>query len=175
MCKTYYKDNSAIDNIEECLKNLNFNDLVLLCIGTDKCIGDSLGPLVGEFLEREKLSIPIYGTLENPVHALNVKKVIHEIKAKYPNSITIVIDASLGNEEDIGFIHVLTKTIKPGMGVGKTLPSYGNVSILGVVDEINENTDNSLFSIRLNFVMRMAEIISKAIINTYNNSLRKVL
>lgn len=175
MYKTYYRDSSAIDYIEGCLKNLNFNDLVLLCIGTDKCIGDSLGPLVGEFLEREKLSIPIYGTLENPVHALNVKRVIHEINAKYPNSITIVIDASLGSVEDIGFIHVLTKSIKPGMAAGKMLPSFGNVSILGVVDEINKDTCNSLFSIRLNFVMRMAEIISKAIINTYNNSLKKVL
>ena len=47
--------------------------IVVLCIGTDRSTGDSLGPLVGnklKFLIRNK--VHIYGSLECPVHAKNL-------------------------------------------------------------------------------------------------------
>lgn len=44
--------------------------IIFLCIGTDRCTGDSLGPLIGhklKFLKRKNFYI--YGTLENPIHS----------------------------------------------------------------------------------------------------------
>ena len=48
---------------------------VVLCIGTDRVTGDSLGPLVGTFLHAygSDRYLSIYGTLDFPVHALNLE------------------------------------------------------------------------------------------------------
>ena len=39
--------------------------MAIVCIGTDKCIADSLGPLVGTMLTKNNICIDVYGTLEN--------------------------------------------------------------------------------------------------------------
>ena len=56
------------------------DDVVILCIGTDRSTGDSLGPIVGYKLlnriipDSRKLTengITVYGTLDSPVHAIS--------------------------------------------------------------------------------------------------------
>ena len=43
-------------------------------IGTEPSTGDSLGPLVGTMLEKMAIpSLRIYGTLDEPVHAVNLR------------------------------------------------------------------------------------------------------
>ena len=46
-------------------------EILILCIGDSKLIGDSLGPLIGSFLERNKSDIgnnvKVLGTLEKPI------------------------------------------------------------------------------------------------------------
>ena len=55
--------------------------MVLLCIGTDRSTGDSLGPLIGYKLSRRKSNfVTIYGTLDNPVHAVNLNDTISLIQ-----------------------------------------------------------------------------------------------
>ena len=84
-------------------------ELVILCIGTDRSTGDSLGPLVGY-----KLSpyIPFYkqvrllGTLDEPVHAKNLTDAIQKIDTLYPDSLILAIDASLGSMDKIGYINI---------------------------------------------------------------------
>ena len=49
-------------------------EIIFICIGTDRCTGDSLGPLIGYkskkfFKSLSKHSIFIYGTLESPIHS----------------------------------------------------------------------------------------------------------
>jgi len=57
--------------------------VVLLCIGTDRSTGDSLGPLVGSKLKSFKQNFyHIYGTLDKPVHASNLSETITEIRKK---------------------------------------------------------------------------------------------
>lgn len=141
-------------------------DIVIACIGTDKCIGDCLGPLVGTFLKEKGIKIPVYGTLDEPIHALNIHERLNFIKNQNPNAQIIGIDACLGREEDIGEIRIRDYAISPGKGVGKELPEVGVASVIGIVDT-SENSE--LFfsrSIRLSFVMDMAKqivnIIEKA-------------
>ena len=69
------------------IKN-GFSDIapVLLCIGSDRVTGDSLGPMVGSALEeRYKKSIPVFGTLKMPVHALNLEETIDAIHLHFPD------------------------------------------------------------------------------------------
>ena len=78
----------------------NFRELVFVCIGSDRITGDSLGPLVGHSLSRQGLSSAyVYGTLSNPVHALNLRETIEEINLRHPDSLVIAVDASLGTRK----------------------------------------------------------------------------
>ena len=144
------------------------NNTIIVCIGTDKCIGDCLGPLVGSLLTESSFPLPVYGTLNFPIHALNLDKKLDEIHTKHPNADIICVDACLGNKDDIGQIRIRNYAIHPGKGVGKDLTEVGIASIIGIVD----SSENSEFffsrSIRLSFIMNMAKTISKAIIEAYN-------
>lgn len=55
----------------------DYSNIILLCIGTDRSTGDCLGPLVGYKLKALNTNdVFIYGTLQNPVHAKNLKDVL---------------------------------------------------------------------------------------------------
>ena len=73
-------------------------EIIILCIGTDKATGDSLGPLIGYKLNRmpKMENVRIYGTLKEPVHAVNLTETVNEIYDRYDNPLVIAIDASLG-------------------------------------------------------------------------------
>ena len=54
----------------------------IVCIGTDRSTGDSLGPLVGTMLQEKTLShFHVYGTLEEPIHAVNLEEKINAIRS----------------------------------------------------------------------------------------------
>jgi putative sporulation protein YyaC len=161
--RTFYEKEDAIFLISNFLKNNIDSKFLVICIGTDRYIGDCLGPLVGTMLEKMNLQCPIFGTLENPVHAVNLKKQLTYIEYTYPNYKIIALDACLGAEENIGFIQMKKGCLHPGKGVGKKLPAVGDVSIVGIVDCCDHEEFFFLHNIRLNLIMDMAEVISKGI------------
>jgi putative sporulation protein YyaC len=141
---------------------------VVLCIGTDRSTGDSLGPLVGSKLESAKLRhLKVYGTLEEPVHAVNLQETIDQIQNKENNPFILAIDACLGRNESIGFISVKEGSLQPGTGVNKNLPAVGNLQIIGIVNVGGFMEYMVLQNTRLSLVMKMANIISQGIINEF--------
>ncbi len=167
--KIHYDDHNSYMEIANKLKNHIKDDTVIICVGTDKCIGDCLGPLVGSLLIENNFPFPVFGTLQSPIHALNIEERLQYINKIHPNSFTIGIDACLGENNSIGEIHIRDYPIHPGKGVGKYLPEVGNLSIIGIVD----SSDSSVFftsrSIRLYFIMEMAKVISKALSLAYSS------
>ncbi len=138
---------------------------VIVCIGTDRSTGDSLGPLTGTALQ-ERLSgygIPVYGTLEEPVHATNLSEVITTITTNHLGRPVIAIDACLGRSENVGYITVKPGPLKPGTGVNKNLPAVGDVHLIGVVNVGGFMEYFVLQNTRLNLVIRMAATIAGAI------------
>lgn len=169
MMTTHIKENSeAVNVINNYLStyldvNKRYDDIIIIGIGTDKCIGDCLGPLVGTILKRKNFDYPVYGTLEKPLHALNLENRLSSIRARYSNAFIIAIDACLGENGNIGTIQIRNGPIDPGKGVGKNLPSVGDLSIIGIVDKLSSKSSSSLHNIRLSFVLEMAEIIAEGI------------
>lgn len=152
-----YDDKDAIKLMSTYLsEHLNF-DSVILCIGTDKCIGDSLGPIVGDMLSKMVNRINVYGTLKNPIHAINLEENIRYIKRKHPYSNIIAVDACLGAKDNIGKISIKKSPIYPGKGVGKVLPPVGDISIIGIIDAFDIIPEHNT---RLGFVFEMAEVIA---------------
>lgn len=150
-------------------KKDNYEDIILLCIGTDRATGDCLGPLCGHKLENITYfnsRIKLYGTLNKPVHAKNLTEVIEKIKVNHKNPLVIAIDACLGRTEHIGFIIVKEGGINPGAAFNKGLPKVGDISIAGIVDEAGDLEVKTISNTRLNVVMQLADIISQGIMET---------
>lgn len=137
---------------------------VLLCIGTDRVTGDSLGPLIGYKLSRQQpANVYVYGTLHDPVHALNLHQVYEGIRSTHPTLPVVAIDASLGRSADTEQITLCTGALCPGSGVNKKLPAVGDVAITGVVSTHSGNAQAQLGAARLDTVMRLADVISEGI------------
>lgn len=161
--RIFYSKEDTVFLISNFLKNNIDGKFLVICIGTDRYIGDSLGPLVGTMLEKLNIECPVFGTLENPIHAVNLKKQLTYIEYAYPNHKIIALDACLGSEENIGYIQLKNGCLYPGKGVGKKLPAVGDVSIVGIVDSCDHEEFFFLHNIRLNLVMKMAEVIARGI------------
>ena len=104
--KIHYKDPLGYYSLSTFLKEEITTNTIIVCIGTDRCIGDCLGPLVGSMLEEKFFPLPVYGTIQNPIHALNLDDKLTYIKAKHPDSKIIGIDACLGPPGKIGEVQI---------------------------------------------------------------------
>ena len=150
--------------IQHHLHHYGYEHWVIVCIGTDRSTGDALGPLVGTKLKlSEQDWFTIYGTLEEPVHAINLQETIQHIKKYYSASGIIAIDASLGQLGSIGTIQVVDGPLKPGAGVHKELPEIGHFHISGIVNIGGFMEYFVLQNTRLSVVMKMADTISNAL------------
>lgn len=138
--------------------------VLLLCIGTDRSTGDSLGPLIGYQLRNHDLKhIRVLGTLNRPVHAMNLEDTLGLVKEYYQDHLIIAVDASVGMNDHIGCITLGRGSLKPGLGVSKELQSVGDLFITGIVSGCGSYDPVMLQSIRLSVVMRMAECISESV------------
>ncbi|MEW6274508.1 MAG: spore protease YyaC [Bacillota bacterium] len=139
---------------------------ILLCIGTDRSTGDCLGPLVGSKLSALGQDFfHVYGTLEHPVHASNLKQKLEEIYRCYENPLIIAVDACLGSLENVGCVNIGDGSLQPGAGVNKNLPPVGQIHITGIVNVGGFMEYLVLQNTRLNLVMRMADLIVEGLLN----------
>lgn len=138
---------------------------MFICVGSDLVLGDSLGPLVGTFLKNKGVSAYVYGTLNAPITAKEVEYAKTYLKLMHPNSVSIAIDAAIGDPEDVGQIKVVNTGLKPGLGVEKKLGVIGDLSIIGVVASKSLKNYNLYNLTRLNLVYKIAERIANGIEN----------
>lgn len=142
-----------------------FCEVVFLCIGSDRITGDSLGPLIGHRLTAYRgLGFYVYGTLDDPVHALNLSDRLQMIRRRHPEGLVVAIDASLGSRRHQGYITVGCGPIRPGAGAGKNLPEVGDVFITGIVNISGSFEQLLLQTTRLSTVFHMAEAITQGIL-----------
>lgn len=165
--KAHFKDPLSYYKIAYFIKDYLDLNTIVVCIGTDRCIGDCLGPLVGTLLKEKNFPLPVFGTVSEPIHALNIDKKLQEIKLTYPTGTIIGIDACLGDIDSVGEIQARDYSIHPGKGVGKTLPNVGQSSIIGIVDSTESNifTNNT---IRLDLVLNMSKVITDSLLYAYD-------
>lgn len=147
------------------LPDLSHKDIVFACIGTDRCTGDSFGPIIGTALEDQ--GYHVVGTLEFPLHAKNFNERVIEIPSdKY----VIAIDACLGEASSVGEVKARRGSISPGECVGRQLKEIGESSIIGVVGVKTDsaNINHLIISdVRLYDVLAMARTVINAIVEKY--------
>lgn len=136
--------------------------VLFFCIGTDRSTGDSLGPLVGTQLKLK--GYEVLGTIKSPVHAGNLSENISLVSNKFSSHFIVAVDACLGKSGSVGTVKVALGPIKPGAGVGKTLPTIGDMHIKGIVNVDTGLNFLILQSTRLSVVMDMAAEIVECVV-----------
>jgi putative sporulation protein YyaC len=138
--------------------------VVFACIGTDRSTGDALGPLVGQWLVRSGYDRRhVMGTLEDPLHALNLRDRLADLSRHATPPLIVAVDAALGSKDSVGLISLRNRGLRPGDGVGKSLPSVGDVAITATVNVSAGAYDaHVLQSTRLFIVQSLARTIGVA-------------
>lgn len=155
----------------------NFNKPpVVVCIGSDLAIGDSLGPITGSMLKykTQGLGVFVYGTLAAPITAKEIKYIRTFLKETHAGSQVLAIDAAVGAEGDIGLLKLSDSPLSPGAGANKKLGTIGDISIMGIVAEKSVANYGLFNTTRLNLVYSMSEIVSDALASVLWN-MRKPL
>lgn len=150
----------CFDQIITCLPK-QIPEIIVLCIGTDRSTGDSLGPLTGTFLSKFRpRNIHVYGTLHEPVHAVNLLDYLQLIEETHYHPFVIAVDASLGKRTSIGSFISGLGPITPGAALNKKLPPVGDMYLTGVVNIGGFMDYTVLQSTRLSVVHDMAHKLS---------------
>jgi len=141
MGRTHFDDPLSAANLAVTLAALPLKPFIdIVCVGTDRSTGDSLGPFIGSaLLKRQEQgllppNVTVYGTIHEPVHALNLADTVEMLYQDGRDSTIIAIDACLGRVKSVGYISIKRGPLQPGTGVNKELPNIGDYHIIGVVN-----------------------------------------
>ncbi|MDO5557183.1 MAG: spore protease YyaC [Clostridia bacterium] len=163
-----------LDEMEKCNRHSRYSDIVILCVGTDRIIGDSYGPIVGALL-KEKLknkAYTVYGSLDMPVTYSNLETTIKSIRDRFINPCIIIVDAALSRIDYVGGIFVKGGKTKLAEGVNKNIRETGNISIRGIVGENKKEHSKNLEALKngsLSMVIELSQITANGIIQAINN------
>ena len=160
--------------LKKCIQShpVSWSELVFLCIGSDRLTGDCLGPYVGQQLSCHAAGeMYVYGTLSQPVHALNLARVSDEIHRRHPRALVIAVDASLGQKKHLGYVTIGNGALYPGAAVHKELPPVGDIHITGIVNISGMLEQLTLQTTRLSTVIGIADKITQGILGAYTNAL----
>lgn len=155
----------------------NKKEIILVNVGTDRCNGDTFGPMTGSLLEERGFNVSFYGTLEKPIHALNIETKLESIFSKHNNPFIIAADSSVAERFDVGDLVIENTPLKPGAAANKDLPKVGDVTISFVAAKYHDEYFIDLQNVRLGNILKASKIFITILerflekVSAYNNSL----
>lgn len=157
---------------------MSLENILFVCIGNGKIIGDSLGPLIGTVLEKNKrliqnnVKIDVIGTFENPILYYNVEEFIKNIDSQDYSEI-VIIDSALGSKENIGKVMITPAEILIGVGVNRGRMVKGDIILKGVVGINYNNISRNLIELESVEAKQVENIASKMLDIIYSIIFRK--
>lgn len=137
---------------------------VIVCIGTPRVQGDSLGPKVGDLLiKRYNVNAYVYGKTSSPITGVNCERYFEHIKTHHSHSLVIAVDACLGKKNDVGTIKYSFDGLRAGSALNKKLGKIGNIGLLGIVAPSGKNNMDSLLRTTSDSIDTLASEIAKKI------------
>ena len=155
------------NKISELANKLVFKEKpIILCLGNEKIIADSLGPLVGYFLiNKYNLNTSIYGTLGRNVTNFNIDLYYKYIKKYHKNTPILVIDSSIDAIQYLGNIKIEENNLISKCK--RKFKNIGDITIKGVVLPNSLHCKFLLRQTKLSFVYNLANQIAKLVNDTY--------
>ena len=157
---------------------MSLKNILFVCIGNGKIIGDSLGPLIGTVLEKNKrliqnnVKIDVIGTFENPILYYNVEEFIKNIDSQDYSEI-VIIDYALGSKENIGKVMITPAEILIGVGVNRGRMVKGDIILKGVVGINYNNISRNLIELESIEAKQVENIAGKMLDIIYSIIFRK--
>ena len=157
---------------------MSLKNILFVCIGNGKIIGDSLGPLIGTVLEKNKrliqnnVNIEVIGTFENPILYYNVEEFIKNIDSQDYSEI-VIIDSALGSKENIGKVMITPAEILIGVGVNRGRMVKGDIILKGVVGINYNNISRNLMELESVEAKQVEKIADKMLDIIYSIIFRK--
>ena len=157
---------------------MSLENILSVCIGNGKIIGDSLGPLIGTVLEKNKrliqnnVKIDVIGTFENPILYYNVEEFIKNIDSQDYSEI-VIIDSALGSKENIGKVMITPAEILIGVGVNRGRMVKGDIILKGVVGINYNNISRNLIELESVEAKQVEKIAGKMLDIIYSIIFRK--
>ncbi|MEC2131267.1 MULTISPECIES: spore protease YyaC [Brevibacillus] len=178
----HYLDKKSVASLSDALiqhyvNNPGYTEIVIVCIGTNRYSGDSLGPMVGSQLLQQlkgQRHVHIYGTLDNPVHALNMQKTLSHISQKHMRAYVIAVDACLGQFYKIGTLQVVEEPLQPGVSLDKQLPPIGHIHLKGIINNYGPLNHKVLEHTSLTFVQEMSGVVTRILTRAVQEILPKL-
>ncbi|MBP3707815.1 MAG: spore protease YyaC [Clostridia bacterium] len=147
-------------------------NIIFFCIGTDRVIGDCVGPITGSLLKNKYGNKNIYGDLEENLTYENIEDKLNEVNLKYSNPYIIAIDAALSSNEDIGKFYVDNKGINYRKSLNSKNLKIGDIGIKVVVGK-DYNDSELNFKVLQNISLSKIVKISKKTFDGINILLNK--
>ncbi len=169
----HYRESDALIVLSEALEKIicgSSLEPVFFCVGSDRHLLDSFGPLTGSMIKEQIPGAVVCGTLDDPLHARNLPLKVKETQNDYPASIKIAIDASLGMHGEIGFINLRQGSLLPGKAVAHRLPPIGDYALTGVVGTYSHKDGNRVREPDgLANIYHLSQLVSAAVVKCCKN------
>ena len=140
-------------------------NVVFVCVGTHKIVGDSLGPLVGEELRKRNVNAYVYGTRRRPITALNLHGYRKMLNTYHRGDIVVAIDATMGSLEDVGKLKVVEGGLRPAGAFRKNAGRLGDIGIMAIVGEREGDMLLQLKTADPAFIRRLADDVVDLLIS----------
>lgn len=142
---------------------VNREQLVFLCIGTDRSSGDAFGPLTGTLLQEAGFGL-VAGTLEKPCDGDTWAACIGELEhlLRTGKRRVVAVDACVGSSATTGLFLMREGPLVPGASLRRGLPPVGDYSIGGIVCENRAHPYTALQTAPLGRVLPMARQVVQA-------------
>ena len=140
---------------------------VVLCIGSDKILGDSIGPTVGDILKcRLNAKCFVYGCTGKSVNGKNLDSFVKTVRHAHPDSPIIAVDACLSNAHESGHVEITATGVNPKRALTKRINPVGDVGILGIIDRPSDDPLSTLMTVPWDNVEKISNKIAIVIYKT---------
>ena len=154
----YANFNFEFNKVIKRVNEKRYSDLIFICIGTNKIVGDSFGPIIGEILKRnvKDRKIKVIGDLTNNINSKNIKNIIS-------------IDSALSNSIEPGNVFIIKKGLVPGSALNKKATAIGNIAIKGIVAKDEKSLIKNYYNLKnadYKLILKFSKNISKIILQS---------
>jgi putative sporulation protein YyaC len=167
MVEIRFDDMYAVEKLCDAMKNIPWHNTTIVCVGTDRSTGDAFGPLVGSKVMERGISVPVIGTLDDTVNAVNLESRLSEVRTSH----ILAVDASLGTFANVEHLVFEDGPLFPGKGVKKSLSPFGDWCLTGIVNISGFLENLVLNNTRLSLVMAMADVAAQAILSAARSAM----
>ena len=150
-------------------------EIIVLCIGSSKIFGDSLGPRTAEKLTLVNNDCIIYGNMRQSINGNNLAGYVSMLRIKHPDAVIVAVDACLTTHaEDIGLVKLLPYGVNAGKAVKRNALPVGEFSVIGIVGEYNSDvyaTLNAVSPTLMNELVEKAAILTSLAVKKLKNGM----